>query len=270
MGADSLSPMAPTRRDEEPLSRTALRCGTHHFLAVVVAVCLLATGCGGSSDTEDASEVSDAAMDEEATEVELFPIPSPDPSPTESAEEAATDDAGEQDAETDDETEPGATAVDEADPDEAEGAADDRPAIWRHVDGFDLLFENGRPDLNAAVATFYEVGDGDIDVSVDNILASIGHSRSWQHAADAAVATFPEGLGEASGVFALLSTQWALIGCEAHWAGMNQGRWNTQLFDHLVAEATGLPAEQADNQAGILLEATNAAIATLCPRLLPA
>lgn len=243
------------------------------LLVLAAAICL-AAACSGSSDSaESSTESEDAAT--ATTEIELFPIPSPEASPTEApldddaetAEDGDDDDTSDQSDDADDEAEGTADSTDDPDDD---SSTDEQPAIWRHVDGFELVFENGRPNLNAAVDSFYAVGDGDISESVDNILDSIDHPRSWQDAADAAVATFPEGLGEASGVFALLSTQWATIGCEAHWAGMNQGRWNTHLFDHLVGEAAGLPPEQADNQAGILLEATNAAIATLCPRLLPA
>lgn len=219
-------------------------------LAVVLALSLVATACsGGSSPAAD--EAGDTAAEQVATPsptVELIPLPTatveptPDPSPTSTPE-----------------------PVD--DPEDTE-AADDK-IVWTHIEDFDLVFQDGRVDLATAVTTFYDVGGGDIPTSVDALLDSMDHPLRWQDAADAAVATFPEGLGESAGIFALLSTQWSVIGCESHLAGMNVGRWNKLLFDHLVAEAAGLPSDQADNQAGIMLEATNAAIVRLCPRLVP-
>lgn len=247
--------MIPTDGPERSPSRprlVAVPARALRLTALALAIALFAAACSGGSSTDDAaSTTGDEETATPAPTVELVPLPTatveptPDPSPTSTPE-------------------PGDEAADDT-----EDSKQDDDVVWTHIEDFDLVFENGRPDLDAAVTTFYDVGGGDIAESVDSLLASIDHPLEWQDVADAAVGTFPEGLGESAGIFALLSSQWSVIGCETHLAGMNINRWNELLFEHLVAEAANLPADQADNQAGILLGATNAGIARLCPRLIP-
>lgn len=240
------------------ISKAAVRRALKAAIATAAVVGALSlTACSGGGSGADDADGNDTATETGAVAeptIELFPLPTQTAEPTPNPEPTPADSSADSAASVDTET-----PVDPR----------DEAVIWTHIDDFDLAFTDGRPDLAAAVDTFYEVGGGDIQASVDSLLDSIDHPLGWQDAADAAVATFPEGLGEASGVFALLSTQWAIIGCESHLAGMNTSRWGKLLFDHLVAEAANLPADQADNQAGTLLAATNAAIAELCPRLIP-
>lgn len=249
-------------------------------LALVAALALLVmsglAACSGS-DTESSTPDESTQPTEPPPTIELFPIPSPTVEPTatetpdpddeagndSSDDDEGADEAGDTDADSDG---PDASGVSEEDSDELDDGVS-MSTVWTHVDGFDLGFSNGRTLLPESVDVFYTVGDGDIAESVDSILSSIDHPLTWQDAADAALQTFPDGLGDSAGIFTLLSTQWAVIGCESHLAGMSRPSWNRLLFDHLVDDAAGLPAEQADNQAGVLLNGTNAAIDLLCPRL---
>lgn len=244
----------------------SIRPLVHRLVLGLFAVGLFTVALAACSAGSENSGADDAAETVEPNPtIELFPIPSPtaQPTPTEVVPTPQATDTDGSDAAADG-RDSGDTTGSDADAAPAQGVA---PVVWTHVDGFDLGFSDGRALLAESVDTFYAVGDGDIAESVESILTSIDHPLGWQDAADAALATFPDGLGDSAGIFTLLSTQWAVIGCESHLAGMSRQSWNRHLFDHLVADAAGLPAEQADNQAGILLNGSNAAIDVLCPRL---
>lgn len=143
----------------------------------------------------------------------------------------------------------------------------DRSVEWRHIDGFDLTFTNGRADMTSAEALFNELGGGgsDIAASVTTLLGANGHPLATETVAQRVRDVLAD--GEAEGVFTQLSLRWGVIGCEAHLRGSSVPDWNRHLFDHLLGQAEGLGPDAAQNQAGQISLGAGAAAQTLCPRL---
>lgn len=249
------------------------------IVVLVVAVGIANAGCS-SADPVDGVEAATTAMADVEASADTSDQDDADADPAEVAADAAdaaddtVNDEDDDEAANDQDTGDDPSAV--ADASEAATEADDVPAAdgvdrsisYTHIDGLDLAFKNATIDLTKAAETFAEAGgDGDIPDRFDALLASIDHPLTFDDVAPRVRAALPEGLGDSIDIFTLLSSQWGLIGCEAHLAGQDAQDWNDNLFGFLLAQAEDLPVDQRNNQAGMMVNGANAATAHICPRL---
>jgi len=151
---------------------------------------------------------------------------------------------------------------------EPPSAGADRSTQYTHVEDFDLEFKDARINLANAEVLFDELGEGDdIPESFDNLLSPADHDLRFDDIAPLVENELPDDLGDAMGIFVLLSSKYGLIGCEAHLRGQDGQDWNDNLFGYLLEQAVDLPADQRNNQAGLLVIGSNVVSGQLCPRL---
>lgn len=246
-------------------------------LALALLALFVLAGCASSQSSVEGADEEDEPVTEtssepadEATETddersdEAEPDTEPDAEADADDDESPTWDSADSDASAEDED--GESEPEEAPEPPAAGA--DRTTQYAHVEDFDLEFKNARINMAAAELLFDELGDGDdIPDSFDNLLEAADHDLRFDDVSPIVEAELPADLGDAMGIFVLLSSKYGLIGCEAYLRGQDGQDWNDNLFGYLLEQAADLPTDQRNNQAGLLVIGSNAVSAQLCPRL---
>jgi len=245
--------------------------------ATLIAVSVL-VGCASSASTvsdETATEdEAETAAEEPAADAAPDDVDDDEPGSSGDGDEATADSDDNDDKDDDGagsraDAWSAAAADDDADTaPEPPNAGADRTTQYAHVEDFDLEFKNARIDVASAELLFDDLGDGDdIPESFDNLLESADHDFRFDDIAPIVEAELPAELGDSLDIFVLLSSKYGLIGCEAYLRGQDGQDWNDNLFGYLLEQAIDLPADQRNNQAGLLVIGSNVVGSQLCPRL---